>query len=118
MTNADIRLTVRRAKGFLARLKGLMFESSMDPGAGLWIASCRGVHTFFMRFPIDVIFLTEDLKVLKLCPQVRPGGFGPFCGDASSVLECEAGFIARTGLTTGHRLEIEANGMHARFKAC
>lgn len=116
--NVDIRLTVCRAEGFWARLKGLMFVSSIDPGVGLWIGSCRGIHTFFMRFPIDVIFLSRELKVLKLCPQVRPGRFGPYCAAASSVLECEAGFIVRTGLTMDHRLEMESAGTGARFKAC
>lgn len=116
MAPLEVRLTVRRADGFFARLKGLMFETSIATDVGLWINPCRGIHTFFMRFPIDVIFLSRDLRVVALCPHQSPNQFGPFCGAAASVLECEAGFIARTGLTTGHVLEFEADRTDACFR--
>ena len=105
------QLTIRRADGFFARLKGLMFESSIEPGVGLWIDPCRGIHTFFMRFSIDVIFLSRDLRVVKLCPDVPPNQMGPFCREAASALECRAGFITHSGIRVGQALEVGKEGM-------
>ncbi|MFM2152962.1 MAG: hypothetical protein RL199_1397, partial [Pseudomonadota bacterium] len=48
---------VLRATGFFDRLRGLLGRPSLDPDVGLWIEPCDGVHTFFMRFPIDVAVL-------------------------------------------------------------
>ena len=107
-STSDVHLAVRRADGFLARLKGLMFERSIGPDTGLWINRCNAIHTFFMRFPIDVIFLDRDLKVVKLCPNAPPYRLGPFCRGAASVLEFASGFIARTGITESHALEFDS----------
>ena len=62
-----------------------------------------------MRFPIDVIFLNRDLRVVKLCPDLQPFRIGPFCRGAYSVLECEAGFIARNNIAIGYALEFASN---------
>ncbi len=113
-----VTITVRRADGFFARLGGLMFERPIGPDVSLWINPCRGIHTFFMRFSIDVIFLNRDLKVVKLYPNRQPNHLGPFCRGAESVLECEAGFIARTGITTDHMLEFDADRTAARLRRC
>lgn len=104
---SGVHLTIRRADGFFARLKGLMFEPSIAPDAGLWITPCRTIHTFFMRFPIDAIFLDREMRVVKLCPDLRPNRIGAFCFGATSVLECESGFIARTGIVPGCTLEFD-----------
>jgi uncharacterized membrane protein (UPF0127 family) len=117
-------LTIRRAERFLDRLKGLMFEKSIAPDTGLWISPCCSVHTFFMKFPIDVIFLDREKRVLKLCERIPPNRIGAICLAADSVLECRAGFIAEHGLTVNHVLDMEplpdpaATLLDARFRLC
>ena len=96
--------------GFFERLMGLMFKPSLGPNEGLWLRRCRAIHTFFMRFDIDVIFLNRDLRVVKLCEGVPPNRLGPFCFAADSVLECRAGFIARNGIALGNVLVFRRGG--------
>lgn len=55
-----------------ARRKGLLGRTSMPSDAALLIAPCNGVHTFFMRFPIDVVFAARDGRVVKVCHGVLP----------------------------------------------
>ena len=54
---------VVRAETAGTRAKGLLGRAGMDPGEALWIVPCSSIHTFFMRFPIDVLFLDEKLTV-------------------------------------------------------
>src|SRR3954447_19862576 len=54
------------------RLRGLMFQSSLEAGHGLLIRPCSSIHTSFMRFPIDVVFCNRDLQVLEVAASVRP----------------------------------------------
>ena len=78
----------------------------MDDEA-LVIAPCNAVHTFFMRFPIDIVFLTRDGEVLSIRSSVGPWRMAvSFRGFA--VLELAAGRAARCGLTTGERLRLRA----------
>lgn len=75
------------ADSTLSRLVGLLGKRSLDPETGLWIVPSCGVHTLGMRFPIDVIFLNEELRVIYLCESVRPFSMTRLCLQAKSVLE-------------------------------
>src|ERR1700692_2167179 len=55
------------------RRTGLLKHTGLAPGEGLWIAPCEGVHTFGMKFPIDVVFLNHKRKVLKIRPNMVRG---------------------------------------------
>lgn len=87
------------------RNKGLLGRDGLLPGEGLWIAPCEAVHTFFMRFPIDLVYLDRKHRVRK----VR-GGVGPWrisaCLTAHSVLELPAGVIRETRTERGDTVEI------------
>ena len=88
------------------RRTGLLKHTSLDPGEGLWIAPCEGVHTVGMKFPIDVLFLNKNKKVLKVrrsMPKWRISA-SPL---AYSVLELPAGTCERTGTMPGDELEFE-----------
>jgi uncharacterized protein len=90
------------------RKKGLLGRDRLEPGTGLVIAPCGGVHTFFMRFSIDVVFVARDGRVVKVSPAVKPWrlalALSAFC-----VIELPAG-IAAEGLTrAGDRLELLAS---------
>ena len=82
-------------------------DFSLPPGDGLWLMPCRQVHMFGMRYPIDVVFLDEAQRVVHLVADLDPGRLSPKVRAATSVLELPIGTIARLGLTTGARIEIE-----------
>ncbi|MGO8718599.1 MAG: DUF192 domain-containing protein [Acidobacteriaceae bacterium] len=88
-----------------ARNKGLLGRDSLPPGDGLWIAPCESVHTFFMRFPIDLIYLDRKLRVKKVRHSVPPWRVSA-CLTAHSVLELPAGTAAATRTQRGDQIEM------------
>ena len=87
-----------------SRKKGLLGRTGLDDEA-LVIAPCNAVHTFFMKFAIDVVFTDRDGRVVRVVPAVSPwritGAWGGF-----ATIELAAGTAARTGILVGHRLEV------------
>lgn len=88
-----------------ARRKGLLGRAHLDVGEGLWIVPCESVHTFWMKFPIDLIYLDRNKKVRKLRSAVRPWRMS-VCWSAHSVLELDAGAILRCGVRKGDSLDL------------
>lgn len=76
-----------------SRNKGLLGRDSMDASEGLWIVPCPMIHTFFMRFPIDVVFLTKSLKVARVMEGLKPWRLSPWVLSARSVLELKGGVL-------------------------
>jgi len=91
------------ADTMFARMRGLLGRRQLPPGEGLLIRPSPSVHTFFMRFPIDVVFLNRDGDVLKVCESVRPWRAAA-ARRAHSTLELAAGEARRRGIEVGHRL--------------
>lgn len=89
------------------RRKGLLGRSGLAAGEGLWIVPCEAVHTFFMRFPLDLVYLDRAGKVKKVREAVAPWRISA-CLLAHSVLELPAGTIRATHTRAGDRLEIAA----------
>lgn len=85
------------------RRQGLLKHERLAAGEGLWIVPCEGVHTFGMKFPIDVVFLSRDNRVLKVRREM-PRRRICLCLRAHSVLELAAG-AARAA--PGDQLEFE-----------
>ena len=100
--------SIHRADTSSTRRTGLLKHSKLADGEGLWIVPCEGVHTFFMKFPIDVIYLDRKKTVRKLAPNMAPWRIS-FCLRAHSVLELAAGEITRTLTSVGDQLEFEAS---------
>jgi uncharacterized membrane protein (UPF0127 family) len=92
-----------RAERMRERTRGLLGRDGLEPGTGLWIAKTGSVHTFFMRFPMDAVFLDKQLRVLKVVPAVKPFRVAWSRG-ARSVVELAAGEAARVGLVEGMQL--------------
>jgi hypothetical protein len=90
----------------LSRREGLLKRSGLAPGEGLWIVPCEAIHCFFMKFTIDVLFLSKSKKVLKARPAVKPWRIAA-CLRAHSVLELPEGQIASTGTCAGDQLDFE-----------
>ena len=88
------------------RRTGLLKHTRLEPGEGLWIDPCESVHTFFMKFPIDLVYLDRDKKVRKVRHAVGPWRLSA-CLSARSVLELPAGTAARTRTVAGDVLQIE-----------
>lgn len=92
------------------RLKGLLGRTlgEFDCGQGLWIIPCQGVHTMFMQFPIDVLYLDENNVVLHTEENVRPWRVTPIRTRASSVLELPARTVFASGTAVGDEIEISS----------
>ncbi|MBS1827386.1 MAG: DUF192 domain-containing protein [Acidobacteria bacterium] len=88
------------------RRTGLLKHERLDPGEGLWIVPCEGVHTFRMKFDIDVVYLSKSKKVLKVRARM-PKSRISFCLRAHSVLELPAGMTESTATEAGDQLEFE-----------
>jgi uncharacterized membrane protein (UPF0127 family) len=88
------------------RRTGLLKHSKLEPGDGLWIAPSEGVHTFGMKFPIDVVFLSKSKKVLKVRPNMVRARIA-LSLRAHSVLELPAGTLESTGTLAGDQLVFE-----------
>jgi uncharacterized protein len=90
-----------------SRMRGLLGRDGLDEGEGLLIKPCGSVHTFFMRFPIDVVFLDRELSVVAVRPAVPPWRTAGARG-AKVVLELAAGEAARLGVASGVKLRLAA----------
>jgi len=104
--NSGVRVADRLqiAATFSQRLLGLMGRRSLDPGEGLLLLKCRSVHTCFMRFPIDVAYLDEDMWVLAVHEEVQPWRFLRAVEMGEHTLELPAGTLRHLGVKVGHRL--------------
>ena len=88
------------------RRKGLLGRPSFEPGQGLWIVPCEAVHTFWMRFTIDLVYLDRKHRVVKTCSQVRPWRMSA-CFAAHSVIELPAGRVRETQTMRGDMLAFD-----------
>jgi uncharacterized membrane protein (UPF0127 family) len=86
-----------------SRMKGLLGRSELRPGEGLLLRPASAIHTFFMRFPIDAVFLDRDWRVVGIAGDVAPWRTAGRKG-AKAVLELPAGESARRGLRPGDLL--------------
>jgi uncharacterized protein len=74
----------------------------------LWILRCNSIHTFFMKFPIDVVFLNRKMEVTKVLMNVKPGRLVMPDWRASSVIEFSGGFLESHPLTIGEKLNVDS----------
>lgn len=98
------------------RLRGLLGLAPDDfrNGSGLWILPCHGVHTLGMGFPIDVVYLDSENRVIDVHHEIRPWRFTPIRRKASSVLELPCPVAAETKTAVGDRIEITLTKNSAR----
>ena len=95
------------ANTLLRRMRGLLGRKALVCGEGLWIKPCKGVHTFGMRFPIDVVFLDQELRVIAVTQFLQPNRLTRIYINAASVLELPSGTAERTATVTGDRISIK-----------
>lgn len=97
----------REAQGFRARLVGLLGRSSLAPGEALVLSPCTSVHTAFMRFSIDVLYVNRDGQVIKVVPEMKPFRASAAGSMRCYVIELPSGTAAGTHTAVGDQLEIE-----------
>jgi uncharacterized membrane protein (UPF0127 family) len=88
-----------------ARLRGLLGRDDLAPGEGMLLRPAGSVHTAFMRFAIDVVFLDKELRVLKVEPVVRPWR-AVGCLGAKAVIELASGECTRRRIRVGDELAL------------
>lgn len=98
---------VERADTMVRRMRGLMFRTALPEGYGLLLKPCKQIHTHFMRFAIDVIFLDRHGRVVAIQAGMAPFRIGSLVKAADSALEVPAGTAARTGTIPGDLLVME-----------
>jgi uncharacterized membrane protein (UPF0127 family) len=95
------------ATSIIDRTKGLMFSKNMNGQDGLLIRSCNSVHTCFMHYPIDIVFLDKNEKVVKCVKNKKPWRFTLFYLRASSTLELPVGAIEQFEINDEDQLRVE-----------
>jgi uncharacterized membrane protein (UPF0127 family) len=97
----------KTAQTFLQRLKGLMFSKALPFGSALHIQPCRSIHTFFMRYSIDIIYMDAQRRIVGLEERLGPGKLGAIFPQVDSVIELPAGTIETTGTQLGQYIQIQ-----------
>lgn len=116
-TGAVIAERVGVAATRAARRTGLLNHSSLPSGEALWIVPCRGVHTFRMRFPIDLIALDAAGIVIDRVTHLQPWRIRLPRRGTAGVLELPAGSLDATGTAMGHQVEFSIAGRDSASRA-
>ena len=95
-TGAVILESLSVANSFWGRLRGLMGAKVLGSAEGLALIPCNSIHSFFMRFPIDVLFLDAQGRVLRCEQAMLPWRIGAFVPGAKMAIEANAGVLSTT----------------------
>ncbi|MNL56968.1 hypothetical protein D3C87_1804950 [compost metagenome] len=94
------------ARTFWSRGKGLLGRKSLPENQALWIPRCNSIHTYFMKFAIDCVFIDKNLKVKAVYRDVRPGRLIFPVWGASSVIEMTSGSAEKLNISVGDQLHV------------
>lgn len=109
-------IRLRRARGFLDRLIGLAWRSVIDPDQAFLIERCRAVHTFGMRVPIDVVFISEQGVVTSVFEGLAPCRMAA-CLSGAHVIEFAHGLISKLKIMPGNEILLESLALTVTRKA-
>lgn len=104
--NAVLADKARVADTFWSRLIGLLNRNSLEKGEALVLKPANSIHTFFMRFPIDALFLDKNSKVIGITHVIKPFRFSPVYFGAYSVIELPAGTLQLTQTKLGDSVKL------------
>lgn len=108
-SGTDLTLRLSLADTWPLRLRGLLGRPAPGAQEGMLITRCRNIHTVGMAYPIDVLFLDRDGRIVRIVTRVRPRRWrvaAPWRSGAVNTLEMAAGEAARLGLWAGQRLRL------------
>lgn len=97
----------RVADTFWLRLRGLLGTSALQKEEGLILVGEKSIHTLFMRFPIDVVYVNKNYEVIRTDINMVPYRLGPFVTQSAYVLELPVGVIAETATQVGDQLRFD-----------
>lgn len=105
--NIELSSKIEVARTRREKNQGLLKHQKLNKGEGMWLVPCGSVHTLFMNFPIDVVYLSKDMKVLKVIHSMWPWNisFAPF--STYSVLELPMGACKDSKTDAGDRISIK-----------
>jgi uncharacterized membrane protein (UPF0127 family) len=106
-TGAIVADKVAVAATHAERAVGLLTRTGLDPGEALWIVPSRGVHTWGMRFAIDIVALDDRGVVIDQVSALKPWRVRLPRRGTAGVLELPSGTLAASGTAIGHRIEFE-----------
>jgi uncharacterized membrane protein (UPF0127 family) len=98
---------VEHAASIRARLRGLLGRAALPEGEALAIEPCTSIHTFFMRFAIDVAFLSREGRVVRAISDLSPWRATRIYSSAALAVELPAGTLRRTGTVEGDPLAFQ-----------
>jgi uncharacterized membrane protein (UPF0127 family) len=104
--DTEISKNVIVANRFFKRLKGLMFTKELPQDSSMYISPCTQIHTFFMNYPIDVLYLDKENVILDVDENVRPGRIGKKVKGAAAVVELPANKIRKLNIEIGQSVQI------------
>jgi uncharacterized membrane protein (UPF0127 family) len=111
--NCNSQITVstyaRIADNLLSRLMGLMLKKDFDRYDALVLSPCKAIHTFFMRFTIDIVFLDNSFRVVYIKEKLKPWRFSKYVPNANMVIELPEGTIKGKDIAIGDTLKISRN---------
>jgi len=99
------------ADSFLSRLIGLIGKKALHCGEGLVLLRCNSIHSFFMRFKLDVLFLDRSQRVVFMIQGMPPNRIGPVVKNSQWAIELPAGTIASTMTKAGDEIAILIGGV-------
>jgi uncharacterized protein len=105
--NTEVASCAEVASTGAKRTKGLLGRKGLERGGGMWIIPCESVHTFFMQFSLDLVYLDRKQRVRKVKSHVPPWRIS-FCLSAHSILELPPGTIGQSQTQAGDLIEISS----------
>jgi uncharacterized membrane protein (UPF0127 family) len=105
--NASLVSQGRLADTFWLRLRGLLGVASLQTGEGLVLVGEKSIHTLFMSFPIDVVYVNKSFKVVRADINMTPYRLGPFLNQSAYIVEMPVGTITNTATEVGDQLKFE-----------
>jgi hypothetical protein len=106
-THTVLATNVKVADTLFTRMKGLLGKKELPQGEALWIKPCFSVHTFFMQFPIDILFLNKTNQVIAAIHDLTPNRVTRLYSQSFSVLELPIGTIDASEIMIGDKIIIE-----------
>lgn len=105
----EISSEAELANNFFARARGLLGRKRLEQEKALILPHCQAIHMFFMQFPIDVVFVDGDRRVIGLIKNIQPFTLSPIFFRAHFAIELAAGSIERKQIALGDVLVFEEN---------
>ncbi|WP_028307561.1 DUF192 domain-containing protein [Desulfitibacter alkalitolerans] len=104
-TDGNQEIKIQVASTFFSRFKGLMGRRELQDDEALLLWPCSSIHTFFMKFHIDVVFLSKDNYIVNIVKDIPPWSIWPPVKGSSKVLEFKGGTLDRLSIKKGEKLE-------------